>query len=349
LALELFFYPAVLCQLNGIELPQPFYEKLKKMFDFVLYVLKPNGRMPQIGDNDNGRLHVLGKRDILDMTYLLTFATLYYNDPAYKIEEFGFAPEALWLFGPEAYKRWVKLPGRSVEELESRPFPDGGIYVMRHKKDYMVISCGPNGQGGIGGHAHNDKLSFELCVDGEDIIIDPGTYVYTADPEWRNKFRSTSYHNTVMVDGEEQDSYSGAWADLFRLNDTTQARCLAWHDSEEYSRFVGEQSGYGRLETPVIHVREVWFLKKRRKWVFRDFIIGLGDHRLRWSLHMAADAKAVRVQPANIWSRTLGHYSTAYGRIQECQKLVADVSSEGSATMAFSIEPCGPELKECHG
>jgi len=198
LALELFFYPALLCQLNGIELPEKFIAKLKKMFDFVLYVLKPNGRMPQIGDNDSGRLHILGKRDILDMTYLLTFGSIFYRDSTYKIKEFGFAPEALWIFGTEGYEIWSKLSDRSVEELESKAFIDGGIYIIRNKKDYMIISCGPNGQGGLYGHAHNDKLSFELCIDGEDVIVDPGTYVYTASPELRNLFRSSYYHNILM-------------------------------------------------------------------------------------------------------------------------------------------------------
>lgn len=270
LALELFFYPALLCRLNGIELPKAFAEKLKKMFDFVLYVLKPNGRMPQIGDNDNGRLHVLGKRDILDMTYLLTFATLFFGDPEYKIKEFGFAPEALWLFGPEAYECWKKMPGRSVEELESRAFPDGGIYVMRHKNDYMVISCGPNGQGGIGGHAHNDKLSFELCVDGEDIIVDPGTYVYTANPKWRDKFRSTAYHNTVIVDGEEQNGFDRD--NLFKLRDEADARCEKWVTTEEYDLFVGQHSGYRKLPAPIAHRREIQFDKKSKRWNVRDML-----------------------------------------------------------------------------
>jgi hypothetical protein len=57
--------------------------------------------------------------------------------------------EALWLFGPEAYERRNKLPGRSVEELESQAFPNGGIYVILDKGDYMVISCCPNGQGDV--------------------------------------------------------------------------------------------------------------------------------------------------------------------------------------------------------
>lgn len=255
LSLELFFYPALLCRLNGIELPESFVEKLKKMFEFVLYVLKPNGRMPQIGDNDNGRLHVLRKRDILDMTYLLTFATLHNDDPSYKIAEFGFALEGLWLFGAEGYELWCKLPRRSVEELESRAFRDGGIYVMRHKKDYMVISCGPNGQGDRGGHAHNDKLSFELCVNGKDVIVDPGTYVYTSDPNLRNLFRSTKYHNTISFNGIEQNKLRG----VFTLSNDAKSRCLYFGEKDEIIKFVGEVK-YKNKE-----VSSEFFLDKKNK------------------------------------------------------------------------------------
>jgi len=268
LALELFFYPAVLCQLNGIELPQTFLDKLKKMFDFVLYVLKPNGRMPQIGDNDNGRLHVLGKREILNMTYILTYAALYFNDPIYKIEEFGFSPEAIWLFGSNAYESWNRLPGRSVEDLESRVFHDGGIYVMRHKKDYMVISCGPNGQGGCGGHAHNDKLSFELCVDGEDIIVDPGSFLYTSHPRWRNIFRATTYHNTCSIDQLEQNTIYKE--DLFMLPNKTRERCTKWKVSTNIIKFIGEQRGFMKNMKAITHKREIVYNKTKSYWSLED-------------------------------------------------------------------------------
>lgn len=204
-ALELFFYPVLLCRLNSIDLPQDFVNKLKKMFDFVLYVLKPNGSMPQIGDNGNVRLHVFGKRDVLSMSYLLSFATLYYDDPGYKIEECGFAPEALWVFGPDSFDRWSKIQGRSVEELESKAFPDGGIYVMRHKKDYMAIYCGPKGHEFVPGHAHCDKLGFELCIDGKDIIVDPGTGCYTSNPRLRHHFRSAAAHSAPYLANDDDN------------------------------------------------------------------------------------------------------------------------------------------------
>jgi len=344
LALELFFYPALLCRLNGIDLPKSFINKLKKMFDFVLYVLKPNGRMPQIGDNDNGRLHVLGKREILDMTYLLTYAFLYFNDSIYKVDEFGFAPEALWLFGPNAYESWSKLPGRSVEKLESRAFPDGGIYVMRHKKDYMVISCGPNGQGGRGGHAHNDKLSFELWVDGEDIIVDPGTYVYTADPEWRNRFRSTEYHNTIMIDHEEQNTFKYGASSLFHLQDRSRARCIKWRETEESIIFVGEHFGYNKIKMPISHIREIRFYKNCRKWKCRDFIVGSGDYIIHWNLNLKKDKKGIRIKSLSNMKQMIGYYSPGYGYIQECQKRYFDVCKQGSAIISFCIEVFDKEL-----
>ena len=58
LVLELFVTSAILCQLNGIELSQKFWERLEKMFGFVMYYTKPDGGAPQIGDNDSGRVWI---------------------------------------------------------------------------------------------------------------------------------------------------------------------------------------------------------------------------------------------------------------------------------------------------
>lgn len=261
LALELFFYPALLCRLNGIGLPQAFVDRLKKMFDFVLCVLKPNGRMPQIGDNDNGRLHVLGRREILDMTYLLTFAALYYGDPAYKIQEFGFAPEALWVFGPDAYERWSKLPGSSVVGLEGRAFADGGIYVIRRERDYMAISCGSRGHGGRGGHAHHDKLAFELCIDKRDIIVDPGTGVYTLDPKIRNYFRSPAVHSAPRPAREIR--VPNRVGELFVTRDCASTRVLKWEAYEDGAVLVAKKTEkVGRrlfaLYELFLHKKGIW-------------------------------------------------------------------------------------------
>ena len=47
----------------------------------------------------------------------------------------------------------------------------------------------PNGKNGNGGHNHNDKLSFELNIFGQDFIVDGGCPFYTNSPDLRNSFR----------------------------------------------------------------------------------------------------------------------------------------------------------------
>lgn len=295
LALELLLYPALLGKKNGISFSKDYNERLKKMFEAVFYLIKPNGRMPQVGDNDSGRFLKFELPDtvVLDMRYLLPLAAMYFDDLGFKIlygdnppilplekggtEGFeGFLNEIkeelldclfpiFWLFGTEGVKRWQGMSGKRVENLESRAFPDAGWYVMRHNRDYILISCGPNGQNGNGGHAHNDKLSFELCINGKDIIIDPGTYLYTLVPDWRNTFRSTVYHNTVSVDRMEQNRWMDGRSGLFQMSEEAKARCLEWIPGRV---FIGEHYGF----PGIIHRREIRF--ERDGWFILDKLIG---------------------------------------------------------------------------
>lgn len=86
--------------------------------------------------------------------------------------------------------------GELTEALNVYTYPDFGLYIYRSKKLFMAVKCGPVGQGGNGGHDHLDQLHVELTIDGKDLIVDPGTYIYTALPEQRNLYRSSSAHFT---------------------------------------------------------------------------------------------------------------------------------------------------------
>lgn len=71
LVLEFFGYAALLCRLKDIELPEWFYVKLFRMFEFTAAYMDHNGNAPQIGDNDSGRLLVLHSSKEHDHSYLL--------------------------------------------------------------------------------------------------------------------------------------------------------------------------------------------------------------------------------------------------------------------------------------
>jgi hypothetical protein len=71
-----------------------------------------------------------------------------------------------------------------------------------------------------------------LCIVSEDIIVDPGTYVYKTLPKWQNKFRSTEYHTIVMIDGKEQNSF--VENNLFLIKNNSIIKINQWKCFKEY-------------------------------------------------------------------------------------------------------------------
>jgi uncharacterized heparinase superfamily protein len=166
----------------------------------------------------------------------------------------------------------------------SKAFDDAGLYILRHEDSYLILSAGPNGQNGNGGHAHNDKLSIELYAGGHTWIADPGTCVYTADYALRNLFRSTAYHNTIQVDGAEQNEFPFPF--LFTLPDQAQARLEEWYSDADHDRVCAAHVGYRRLPSPVVHKRQVELGKARPvSWLIQDRLEGEGSHEVLLSFH----------------------------------------------------------------
>jgi len=120
------------------------------------------------------------------------------------------------------------ISGKGINLLEDAKwicYQQFGIYIFKGKNIYLCVNASDNGQKGNGGHAHNDKLSFELFLGENCIFEDCGTYVYTSHPELRNEFRSVRCHNTIYV-GMEQNEYNGLFAMYSR------SKCRILHLSE---------------------------------------------------------------------------------------------------------------------
>ncbi|HEX9291081.1 MAG TPA: heparinase II/III-family protein, partial [Anaeromyxobacteraceae bacterium] len=168
-------------------------------------------------------------------------------------------------------------------------FPRGGFHVLRRGPVEVAISCGRNGQGGIGGHSHNDKLAFELRVGGALAICDPGSPSYASDPELRDRFRATRAHATLCVDGEEQAPIPPGRP--FALPDAAQATCLVLESARRRERFVGEHRGYARLG--IVHRRELLLLDDAL--VVADRLDGTGTHAVE--LRFPFPSREARLRP----------------------------------------------------
>ena len=180
---------------------------------------------------------------------------------------------------------------------------------MRHNNDYCFISCGPNGQNDNGGHAHNDKLSFEHMLDGQDVVVDPGTYVYTPNPDWRNKLRSTAYHNTVQIDGIEQNDIT---KELFGMAKNTEFNCLEFKENDAEVTFEGK---IRYLRHSVEHKRSIIFNKQRKSLVITDSVLSNESHNV--SIIFSLDAKSSKYEfksEKGALKEFSGYYSEEYGK-----------------------------------
>lgn len=118
-------------------------------------------------------------------------------------------------------------PSKSfLSELQLFYFPNAGYLLFKSPILYLFVNASENGQNGNGGHAHNDKLSFELTIADEPIVLDPGTYLYTPDPEMRNEFRSINAHNSVITEFGEQNNWKPGKFGLFSLEENSKCRVI---------------------------------------------------------------------------------------------------------------------------
>jgi hypothetical protein len=94
-----------------------------------------------------------------------------------------------------------------------KTFTHGGLSIWRGTIDgrhiELMFDHGPLGYLSIAAHGHADALSLTLFIDGEPVLVDPGTWLYGSGGVWRDWFRSTPAHNTLNIKGESQSIISG--------------------------------------------------------------------------------------------------------------------------------------------
>lgn len=323
LVLEAFLTAGLLLRRNGEELPAPFWKRLERMVEFVLAYTKPDGRAPLIGDADDGRIQKLGLQPVSDHRYLLSTGAVLFGRGDFKAGAGRFWEESFWLLGPSALPSFEKIEAPAAEPA-SRAFPEGGFYVLRGEKSHVVVDCGEVGFRGLGGHGHNDVLSFELHLDGLNVVTDCGAYLYTASRDWRNRFRSTAFHNTVQVDEEELNRLLHP-DDLWRLRNDAIPTGVEWSSDGPWCRLRAGHRGYLRLRAPVTHFRTILVHGEEPVMLVRDRLEGIGAHRLAWRFHLDAALEA-EMQGDTVRLATGG-------------RAVSFTLLEGPAEMAFRLEP----------
>lgn len=272
LVTELFSYSFYALQRNHYFIPKDILCRLKSMFSFVEAYLPTNGLAPTIEDNDDGRFLPFVPRNLRCHSYLTNPKSL-----ENQIASIGC---------PSVYDK--------QERSSSHLFCDVGFAIMRKGAAYVCLANGGQSkfetfEKTVGSHTHNDLLSFVLSLGDDDVIVDPGTYVYTADCKQRNFFRSTGKHNTVVVDDEEQNILPAK--DMFIIEKNARIGGLHLSETEESVQSWGD---YLTLQGKMHHTRK---LELTTNQLVVDDVIEKADtnHTIRLCYHLSASAKNLTV------------------------------------------------------
>ena len=259
LSADLCHYATAIALRRGFTFPEDHFHRLAAMSRFMHDVTKPDGCIAQIGDNDNGRFfkffpaydhseawaenHLYAELTESEKTLVRRLAGTSFPSEKMGRSSQNQSPAQTWealkksLSAPALYHAKPLVHHAPFSTFSIKAYPAFGVYVFRADSFFLAVRCGPIGQNGIGGHAHNDQLSVELQIEGKDIYRDPGSYLYTPLPDVRNRYRSVKAHDAPQGNREPGRLDLG----LFILGDDAKAECLYWGEKG----FIGRHRGFG--------------------------------------------------------------------------------------------------------
>ena len=191
--------------------------RLDMMLDWLVKMAPPGGEMPLF--NDSQKLNLQRGGAALRMAKTLARGDFF---KALNLREDKAAPAE-----PDRPEIEWRTPAFTSVLLEESGY---GIFRNGWEPDdfYGAVKFGEHG----GGHGHFDKASVYVQAYGHPWLIDPG---YGQ--------RETYKHNTVVVDGRDQDRATG--------------NLLAWHHGDTMDVIAVSHRGY----EDVVHRRAVFYVK----------------------------------------------------------------------------------------
>ncbi len=180
---------------------------------------------------------------------------------------------------------------RRIQALQPTPRPECVLTVLANSgyvvatpgdRIHLVADVGRPCPPDLPAHAHADCLSFELAIDGNRIVVDPGTSVYGSGVQ-RKWERGTPAHSTLTIDGENQTEVWGGFR-AGRLADATLERALVERDVIEIR---ASHNGYRHLTGSPIH-RRTWTVSPDGIDIIDD-VEGRGIHTVDYRLLLDGD------------------------------------------------------------
>jgi hypothetical protein len=298
----------LVCKENNENINANIEKRLKAACSFISSIVDINGNIPMIGDDDDGYLLKIWFGEHNNFFSILNSCSILFERPDWIHPRSLLDTKANLLLGSSARIIWEKLKNEQAWQRNFLYFENAGLAVIAHRKSgkeiLFVGNSGPLGLEPMSGHGHADALSFWLSIDGKPFFVDTGTYLYHSGGKWRRYFRSTLAHNTVQIDDQDQAEQISdfMFGDFYRIHN------INWSDRGDRIEWGAEHTGYKRLIDPVVHRREVTYLKRRHSFNITDLLKCSRKHNVKIIFHLHPDVEVVS-KGENIFRLTSGNAS----------------------------------------
>lgn len=163
-----------------------------------------------------------------------------------------------------------------IKTIAPRTLSDSGYRLLKEGNFLALINIGEVSPIYQPGHSHADTFSYEFYNNFKPFIVDPGISTYEKS-EMREIERSTRYHNTVNIDGENNNE---VWSS-FRVGRKAKVNLIIDHKSE----INAAHNGFKHLG--IIHERR-WEIRSNR-FIITDTLIGSILKPAEFNIHFHPD------------------------------------------------------------
>jgi len=268
--IDFFLLFKISCDINAIEYSRNIDERLKKSCEFIKSIMDKNGNIPNIGDQDSAVLVDFGLSNENNFLSILNTGAVLYNRKDFAMDKADLKTWILTGIAPSPLQ--TDKQSQCMTGCLAQIHRHSGLAVIRdyveEKEIFFIGNAMPLGMAPLYAHGHLDALSFTLSVDGRQIFIDPGTYLYHSGEKWRTYFRSTAAHNTVRIDKKDYSEQTGDF--MFGKPYFITENSL--EKKEDKVIWKASHDAYLKKSPFADIMREIIWDKKKKEFIVTDFI-----------------------------------------------------------------------------
>lgn len=311
---QLLTYGIALSDKNGDRFNDVVYQRAYENVNFLYQMQdEKTGKLPNYGSNDGALFFPLSTADYRDYRPQLdALHSLLTGKPLYE----EFLEDAQWLGHtvPSFRKSFPKIE----KQYGIVKFEKSGFYLIREPDTMSFIRCGLFKNGGC-----VDSLHLDVWNNGENVLMDCGTYQYNTDMENKKYFAGTESHNTIMLDDKDQMLKGPRFMWFF----PPKVLGVSIEESANAYHFKGKVACFSYVGANISIERSVTKKKGLQEWVVVDKINNKPENlTMRQLWHTVNEDQLSFVSDAEKMHSVKWH-SSYYGTKELCEQIEFDTKT----------------------